>query len=47
MNPGLFIYHCAMPNVSTHNSHGQYGLILVEPKEDYQKSTRSSICGTR
>jgi nitrite reductase (NO-forming) len=31
--PGLFIYHCAMPNVSTHNSHGQYGLILVEPKE--------------
>ncbi len=33
MNPGLYIYHCAMPNVSTHNSHGQYGLILVEPKE--------------
>ncbi len=33
LNPGLFVYHCAMPNVSTHNSHGQYGLILVEPKE--------------
>lgn len=33
LNPGLYIYHCAMPNVSTHNSHGQYGLILVEPKE--------------
>jgi nitrite reductase (NO-forming) len=32
LNPGLYIYHCAMPNVSTHNSHGQYGLILVEPK---------------
>lgn len=31
LNPGLYIYHCAMPNVSTHNSHGQYGLILVEP----------------
>lgn len=33
LNPGLYVYHCAMPNVSTHNSHGQYGLILVEPKE--------------
>lgn len=33
LNPGLYIYHCAMPNVSTHNSHGQYGLIFVEPKE--------------
>ncbi len=32
LNPGLYVYHCAMPNVSTHNSHGQYGLILVEPK---------------
>lgn len=37
MNPGLYIYHCAMPNVSTHNSHGQYGLILVEPKESLSK----------
>lgn len=33
LSPGLYVYHCAMPNVSTHNSHGQYGLILVEPKE--------------
>lgn len=33
LNPGLYIYHCAMPNVSTHNSHGQYGLILVDPKD--------------
>ena len=30
---GLYVYHCATSNVSTHNSHGQYGLILVEPKE--------------
>ena len=34
---GLYIYHCAMPNVSTHNSHGQYGLILVEPKDGLAK----------
>lgn len=33
LQPGLYVYHCAMPNVSTHNSHGQYGLILVEPQE--------------
>ncbi len=37
LNPGLYVYHCAMPNVSTHNSHGQYGLILVEPKEGLAK----------
>lgn len=32
LQPGLYEYHCAMPNVSTHNAHGQYGLVLVEPK---------------
>ncbi len=33
LNPGLYIYHCATANIATHNSHGQYGLILVEPEE--------------
>jgi nitrite reductase (NO-forming) len=37
LNPGLYIYHCAMPNVSSHNSHGQYGLILVEPTKPLPK----------
>ena len=37
MQPGLYIYHCATSNVSVHNSHGQYGLILVEPKEGLPK----------
>lgn len=37
MQPGLFIYHCATSNVSVHNSHGQYGMILVEPKEGLPK----------
>jgi nitrite reductase (NO-forming) len=37
LNPGLYIYHCATPNIATHNSHGQYGLILVEPKEGLEK----------
>lgn len=37
LNPGLYIYHCATANVSTHNSHGQYGLIMVDPKEGLPK----------
>jgi nitrite reductase (NO-forming) len=32
MNPGIFVYHCAYPNVANHMAHGMYGLILVEPK---------------
>lgn len=37
VQPGLYEYHCATANVSTHSSHGQYGLILVEPKEGLSK----------
>lgn len=33
LNSGLYIYHCAYPNVANHMAHGMYGLILVEPKE--------------
>lgn len=33
LNPGIYIYHCAHPNVANHMAHGMYGLILVEPKE--------------
>jgi len=32
-NPGLFVYHCAVPNMAVHMAHGMYGLILIEPKE--------------
>lgn len=32
LNAGLFIYHCAEPNVANHMTHGMYGMILVEPK---------------
>lgn len=32
LNPGIYIYHCAHPNVANHMAHGMYGLILVEPK---------------
>ena len=37
LNPGVFVYHCAHPNVANHMAHGMYGLILVEPKEGLPK----------
>ena len=33
LNPGIYIYHCAFPDVPMHISHGMYGLIVVEPSE--------------
>lgn len=33
LNPGLYVYHCAMPRVAAHMANGMYGLILVEPPE--------------
>lgn len=33
LNPGVYVYHCATPNVANHMTHGMYGLILVEPAE--------------
>lgn len=32
LNPGLFVYHCAVANVPNHMAHGMYGMILVEPE---------------
>lgn len=33
LNPGLYVYHCAFPNMANHMTHGMYGLILIEPEE--------------
>ena len=33
LNPGVYVYHCAMAPVPVHIANGMYGLILVEPKE--------------
>ena len=33
LNPGLYVYHCAMAPVAMHVANGMYGLILVEPEE--------------
>ncbi len=32
LNPGLYVYHCAVSPVAQHISNGMYGLILVEPE---------------
>ncbi len=40
LNPGLYVYHCAYPNVANHMAHGMYGLILVEPREGLPKVDR-------
>ena len=37
LNPGLYVYHCAMPPVGMHVANGMYGLILVEPKDGLPK----------
>lgn len=31
LNPGLYVYHCAVAPVAMHIGNGMYGLILVEP----------------
>ncbi len=31
-NPGLYVYHCAVPMAAQHIANGMYGLILVEPQ---------------
>ena len=33
LNPGLYVYHCAVPPVAMQIANGMYGLILVEPED--------------
>ena len=40
LNPGLYVYHCAVSPVPMHISNGMYGLILVEPKAGLPKVDR-------
>jgi nitrite reductase (NO-forming) len=37
LNPGLYVYHCAVAPVGMHVANGMYGLIYVEPKEGLPK----------
>lgn len=42
LQPGLYIYHCAVAPVGMHIANGMYGLILVEPKEGLPKVDKES-----
>jgi nitrite reductase (NO-forming) len=39
-NPGLYVYHCAVPMAAQHISNGMYGMILVEPEGGLSKVDR-------
>jgi nitrite reductase (NO-forming) len=40
LNPGLYVYHCAVSPVPMHIGNGMYGLILVQPKEGMPRVDR-------
>ena len=40
LNPGVFLYHCAMSPMAMHVANGMYGLIIVEPAEGLPKVDR-------
>jgi nitrite reductase (NO-forming) len=40
LNPGLYVYHCAVSPVPMHIANGMYGLILVEPEGGLPKVDR-------
>jgi nitrite reductase (NO-forming) len=40
LNPGLYVYHCAVSPVPMHIANGMYGLILVEPQGGLPKVDR-------
>jgi nitrite reductase (NO-forming) len=45
MYPGVFVYHCAVPNMDQHISAGMYGAILVEPEEGLPEVDRELYFG--
>lgn len=40
LRAGLYIYHCATPDIPTHIANGMYGLMLVEPPSGLTKVDR-------
>lgn len=34
--PGVYMYHCGTPSVLMHTAMGQYGAVVVSPKEGYE-----------
>lgn len=40
LNPGVYIYHCAVPPVGMHVANGMYGLIVVDPVNGWTEVDR-------
>jgi nitrite reductase (NO-forming) len=40
LNPGLYVYHCAVSPIPMHIANGMYGLILVEPENGLPRVDR-------
>lgn len=38
--PGVYMYHCGTPSVLMHTAMGQYGAVVVSPKEGYPTDDR-------
>lgn len=36
--PGVFVYHCGADSMAEHIGRGMYGVIIVDPKEGYNKN---------
>ncbi|MEF8812369.1 MAG: copper-containing nitrite reductase [Halovenus sp.] len=45
MYPGVFVYHCAVPNLDYHISAGMFGAILVEPEDGLPEVDRELYFG--
>ena len=45
MYPGVFVYHCAVPNMDHHISAGMFGAILVEPEDGLPEVDRELYFG--
>ncbi len=43
--PGVFIYHCAVPNLDYHISAGMFGAIIVEPEDGLPEVDRELYFG--
>jgi nitrite reductase (NO-forming) len=39
--PGVYMYHCGVPPVLQHVAMGQYGIVIVSPREGYETDTEA------
>lgn len=47
LNPGINVYHCAVPPVAMHIANGMYAMILAEPEGELDPVDHECISGPR